>query len=197
MVKITILFITLMDFRMKWLSKKNIRKWLRIIHRDLGYFVVGITLVYGVSGIILNHKETKVDPAFKTIYIEQQIDSRLSISKFESTFAESFSDYTLNRIIPNNNSYKLFLTGGMGTYVPETGLISFEVYKKKPLVYFMNKLHYNQKNYWTTPADFFGGGLIFLALSGLFMARGKKGFKGRGKWFALAGIILVILYIWL
>ncbi|MCA1744436.1 MAG: hypothetical protein LC643_01740 [Bacteroidales bacterium] len=39
------------------MQKKNkIRLWLRRIHRDAGYLVVGVTLVYALSGIFLHHK---------------------------------------------------------------------------------------------------------------------------------------------
>ena len=43
----------------------RLSRFLRIIHRDLGFFVVGITLVYALSGILLNHLGGN-DPAFHT-----------------------------------------------------------------------------------------------------------------------------------
>ena len=36
----------------------QIRKWLRIIHRELSYVFAGMLLVYAISGIALNHKAT-------------------------------------------------------------------------------------------------------------------------------------------
>lgn len=182
---------------MKWWSNKNIRKWLRQFHRDLGYFVVGITLVYAVSGIILNHKETREDPAFKTITEQVEIGRSLTPVQVTDYFEDRFPSYKLNRIIPSEEVYQIFIAGGIGSYNPQNGTLYFEVYKKKPLVFFINKLHYNQKQYWTSPADFYAGVLIFLALSGLIMARGQKSFSGRGKWFVIAGIALVVIFIWL
>ena len=182
---------------MKQFNKKFIRKWLRLIHRDLGYFIVGITLVYSISGIILNHKETREDPAYRTIRVDNQLKSNLTVAEINSIFLTDFSEYTINKIIPEANRYQLYLQGGVGYYDPVTGKLFFEIYKKKPLVYFMNKLHYNQKNYWTTPADFFAGALIFLALSGLFMVRGKNSLIRRGKWYFITGILVLIIYIWL
>ncbi len=35
----------------------NIRKTLRWLHRDFGYFVVGITFIYTISGIAMNHRQ--------------------------------------------------------------------------------------------------------------------------------------------
>jgi hypothetical protein len=34
---------------------KQVRKWSRIIHRDFGYIFFGVTLIYALSGIALNH----------------------------------------------------------------------------------------------------------------------------------------------
>ena len=31
------------------------RKWSRILHRDIGYFFIGTSIIYGISGIALNH----------------------------------------------------------------------------------------------------------------------------------------------
>lgn len=181
---------------MKWLNKKNIRKWLRILHRDLGYFFVGITIVYGISGIILNHKKQGEDPAFKTIAVEENWQNSMTVSMVKEQFTGKFDELKLNKVIPNDTGYQLYIKGGVGHYNTQTGFIWFEVYKKKPIVFFFNKLHYNQKNHWTAPADIFAGVLIFFALSGLIMVRGQKGFKGRGKWFALGGILFVLIYIW-
>lgn len=182
---------------MNWFNKKNIRKWLRLLHRDLGFFVVGLTLVYAISGFILNHKKTSVDPAFKTISFEKQFPPLLTVSELNAAFQKEFDTYTLNKVLPTTNRYQLFLQGGVGSYVPATGLLTFEIYQKKPLIYFFNKLHYNQKKHWTTPADFFAFGMIFLALSGIFMVRGKNGLKGSGKWYLLGGFVLLLLYVYL
>jgi uncharacterized protein len=182
---------------MKWLTKKNIRKWLRIIHRDLGYFLVGTTIVYSISGIILNHKKTGEDPAYKTEVIKEELTKSMTISQFTKTFEERFQHYKLNRLIPEDKGYQLFIKGGIGFYNTISGELWFEIYKKKPIVFFFNKLHYNQKKFWTTPADIFAVSLIFLAISGLIMVRGKKGFIGRGIWFTLGGILFVIIFIWL
>ena len=35
--------------KIKW------RKWNRAIHRDFGYFFFGMSVIYGLSGIALNH----------------------------------------------------------------------------------------------------------------------------------------------
>ncbi|MCB9249541.1 MAG: hypothetical protein H6613_13830 [Ignavibacteriales bacterium] len=44
-------------------------------------------------------------------------------------------------------------------------------------------------------ADIFALSLIFLATTGLFMIKGKKGLTGRGKWFALLGILIPLIFL--
>ena len=46
---------------MKWSS--SIRKWSRLIHRDLSFFFAGMVLIYVISGIVMNHRDT-INPNF-------------------------------------------------------------------------------------------------------------------------------------
>ena len=36
---------------------KNFKYWNRLIHRDLGYFFVGLIITFAISGIAMNHRE--------------------------------------------------------------------------------------------------------------------------------------------
>lgn len=69
--------------------------------------------------------------------------------------------------------------------------------KKRPVVYWFNRLHYNRIQGWNLMGDFFAVSLVFFAVSGLFMVKGKNGLAGRGKWLLLAGILIPLGYIWL
>lgn len=179
-----------------WNSKK-IRKWLRIIHRDLGYFAVAISLLYAISGIILNHKKQGVDPAYKVILVESSLNKQLSLTEFHSAWEAKNFGVPLTKVISKPDGYKFFLAGGTGLYTSSTGYLSFEYYKKRPITHFINLLHLNQKNRWTLVGDFSAIALMFLAISGLFMVAGKKGFRKRGIWFMVAGFILVVVFVWI
>lgn len=179
---------------MKLWNSKSMRKWLRFIHRDLGYFFVGITIIYSVSGIILNHKKNGEDPAYRTEYKTMQLASSLSPDQLTSYWKENITEYSLNRIIPEDDSYNIYIKGGLGNYNPIDGKLTFEVYEKKEWVYFINKLHYNSKKGWTLMADVFAIVMIVFAISGIFMVPGKKGVTGRGKWLILIGIIIPFLF---
>lgn len=179
---------------MKLWNNVKIRKWLRFIHRDLGYFFVGITIIYSVSGIILNHKKNGEDPAYRTEHQSIQLASNLTPDQLKTYWHTNLTDYPLNRILPDDNKYNVYLKGGLGNYDPVNGRLSFEVYEKKEWVYFINKLHYNSRKGWTLMADIFAVVMIVFALSGMFMVPGRKGITGRGKWLVLIGIIIPFLF---
>ena len=54
------------------LIAKRWRGWLRAIHRDVGYLAVGLTLVYAISGLAINHINDW-DPNWKTYERERVI----------------------------------------------------------------------------------------------------------------------------
>lgn len=87
------------------------------------------------------------------------------------------------------------LEGGVGIYAIRTGEVHYEQHTKREFVYWINKLHYNKVKGWSVMADFFAASLIFFAISGLFMVKGKHGIMQRGKWFLIAGLLIPILYL--
>ena len=69
------------------------RKLLRALHRDVGYIAVGLTLVYALSGLALNHIQDW-DPNFRQIKVEH----RLAFSEAEQR-ADLRTDETATREI--------------------------------------------------------------------------------------------------
>ncbi len=81
-------------------------------------------------------------------------------------------------------------------------LLSGDVIQEKitkwALFYQVNFLHLNHaKKLWTWFADLYAIALIFLAITGLFVLKGKKGIKGRGAWLATAGLLIPIFFFFL
>ena len=60
-------------------SLRIFRKWNRILHRDIGYFFFGMTLIYCVSGIALNHKKDW-NPNYDITYKDFTINDSISKS---------------------------------------------------------------------------------------------------------------------
>jgi hypothetical protein len=87
------------------------------------------------------------------------------------------------------------LEGGIGVYNSADGRLDYEKHTKRAFVYWINRLHYNKIKGWSPVADFFAVSLLFLAVSGLFIVKGKKGLTGTGKWYLIVGLLIPVLYI--
>ena len=82
---------------------KKIRKLLRILHRDLGYFIVGMTIVYGLSGIFLNHRHD-FNPDYK-IYITNFQTNLGGQSNFSEKDVRTALDESLDRKVVFKKHY--------------------------------------------------------------------------------------------
>ncbi|MGL4779864.1 MAG: PepSY-associated TM helix domain-containing protein [Bacteroidales bacterium] len=184
--------------------EKKFRKICRIIHRDLSYFLTGIILVYAISGLVLNHKDS-----FNPDY---------SIDRVEFTVSESFprsagniSEAELNKELedikrsapvmkfyaPKPNEVKVFIKGGSSMVINLSDRSAvYESIKKRPFFSQINWLHFNPKG-WTIFADLVAIGLILITLTGIFMNKGKNGLWGRGGIEVIIGILIPILFIFL
>ena len=181
---------------------KQFRRWNRILHRDIGFFFVGASIIYGISGIALNHladwnpnytvtvKETTAkEDLSKSVITKEKILNLLK--DFEAE--EMFKTYNY---IENNSVLRIYLTGRSSITVHVgTGKATAEFLSRRPVFFQTNFLHYNPNRLWTWFSDIFAGALIFFALSSLFMIKGKKGAWGRGGIYIALGIILPLLFL--
>jgi hypothetical protein len=180
---------------MKFSINARFRKWVRIVHRDLGYAMVGICLVYGISGILLNHLNGK-DLAYSRETKTMALAVNLTPAQVESLWKEREDLPELKKVLSSGSgAYSLMLKGGAGAYDPQTGQVDYEISKKRLLIYWLNQLHYNRVKGWSVMGDIFAGSLLFLAISGLIIVPGKNGIAGRGKWYLLAGLLIPVIYI--
>ncbi|MCG8309180.1 MAG: PepSY-associated TM helix domain-containing protein [Cytophagales bacterium] len=171
------------------------RKIFRILHRDLGYFFIGLTCIYSISGIILIYKKDGKDPAFREVKAEKIIQVDLTPDELKKLWSEVMADMPrLNRVIPVKDQYRLFIAGGLGQYTPADGHLSCTVYEKKTFVKFINDIHYNSGKRYTWLGNIAAGSLIFLAISGAIIIKGRKGFGKRGVWLMLGGILLPLIW---
>ncbi len=181
---------------------KLLRKWSRILHRDIGFFFVGATIIYGISGIALNHMKDW-DPNY-SVEIER-LNTDLDLSKENISKARILSlleefgsadDYKSYNYVDNDEILRIYLGGRSSVTVrPATGEVMAEFVKKRAVFYQSNYLHYNPNVWWTWFSDIFAGALILFAITSLFMVRGKKGAWGRGGIYIALGIIIPILFL--
>ena len=179
---------------MKW------RKWNNIIHRDLGYLCVGLTIIYSVSGVAVNHVQVW-NPNYIVETEEKRIEPVLVDSVTVATvlgileYLNEKGKYR-NYFRPDSQTVQIFLQGSTMFVNLKTGRVIQETVKNRPVFREMNFLHLNHpKKLWTWFADVYAISLALLAITGMFVIKGKKGFKGRGKWLVMIGVILPIIFL--
>ncbi|MEI6456444.1 MAG: PepSY-associated TM helix domain-containing protein [bacterium] len=182
--------------------RRKLQRWNNSLHRDLGYLFFGMTIIYSISGIILNHFKsgdlkhpdyTKSYWEFKVTLPQNGPADKAYIDKVLSEAGES-GHYKSH--IFSGNSLQIYLTTGSISVDLQTGSAFQE--KKKPLYLIkeFNLLHYNNiKKLYTWYSDIYAVALILLAITGLFILRGKNGILGRGAWLTAIGIIIPALFL--
>jgi uncharacterized protein len=184
----------------------NWRKLNRILHRDLGYIFFGMTIIYSVSGIVMNHKTRMGDASIITKRKEfsiptpikkDSIDKEFVIELLEMVEEDAYKQF----YFPTKNRLMVYLNRGHVSLNLITGKGQVIKTRNRPILYEFNFLHYNKpKKLWTWFSDIFAVSLIIVAITGLFMIRGKNGITFRGGILVLAGIIVpllfLLLYLW-
>jgi uncharacterized protein len=176
----------------------NLYRINRVLHRDFGYFFFGMTIIYAVSGIALNHRNH-----WNSNYLIRQ--EVVSVTVPDSNMVKDKA-YAIGIIeqIPGNlnykthltsaNNLKVFVDGGSVSVNLSTGEGQIETLKKRPIFNEFNFLHYNKPaKLWTWFSDIYCVGLLILATGGLFIIKGKNGIKGRGAWMTAIGIIIPLI----
>lgn len=178
----------------------KLRKLNRILHRDIGYFFFGMCIIYGISGIALNHRHhwnpnyiinntsfrvnLPQNVSDELIWVEKTLES---LDKSDAYKTHAFS----------KNNLRIFINGGTVNVNIITGEGNLETIKKRPVFNQINFLHYNTpRKLWTWFSDLFALGLIILAITGLFVLKGKNGFSQRGVYFVVTGIVIPLLLLY-
>lgn len=176
----------------------KIRKWNNILHRDIGYLIVGLTLIYGVSGIAVNHVGDW-NPNYST-QIEWQEIEPISSTDREAVISEAMSKLRIteeprNAFRPDPETLQLFLEDATYYIDLPTGTVKVEQVRPRPVLFEFNQLHLNTpKEAWTWIADIYAASLILVAITGMFVLKGKTGLGGRGWWLVAIGVLIPVVY---
>jgi len=181
----------------------NWRKWNRWIHRELGFLFFGMCIIYGISGIALNHGVARHwnpgiisrsesfsyhSPLTKEGVTRETIEEILEITGEKKSYKQYY--------FPSDNHLMIYLRGGHEMVELSTGKITLTKVRNRPLFNEVNYLHYNKpKKLWTWFSDLFAFGLILIAISGLFLIKGKKGISGRGGVLTAIGILIPLAFL--
>jgi len=174
------------------------RALLRAVHRDVGYSAVGLTFVYAVSGLAVNHIAAW-DPNFVSSTTTHELGAALpdddDAAKAQVLARLGIEDPP-REAYREGDSFELLFEHRTLHVAVATGHVVDEQQKPRFFVRAANWLHLNRgKKAWTYFADSYAVGLLFLATSGLFMLAGKKGLLGRGVFFVTAGVAIPLVYL--
>lgn len=177
------------------------RLWMRNIHREVSYFFAGMLLIYAISGIVMNHRDS-INPQYSIEVIQMPIPEGLNREQMDREQViglleplDEAENYT-RHYFPEKTLMKVFLKGGSNLTADfETGEMTYEKVSKRVLIGAFAKLHYNPGRWWTWFADAFGVALIVITLSGLVMLKGRTGLWGRGGILTAAGILIPLLFL--
>ncbi|MBL1214456.1 MAG: hypothetical protein D8M61_14015 [Ignavibacteriae bacterium] len=177
------------------------RKIVRVVHRDLGYLSAVLLIIYSVSGIAVNHL-ADWNPNYiieKTeINFTPNADTNLTQDQMQAYIVDklSITDSVENRFRESVSKIDLFFEGKTISADLRSGIAQVEIVNDRTVIKETNFLHLNKpKKLWTYVADGFAVALCFLAITGMFILKGKNGLAGRGKYFLIIGAVIPILFL--
>jgi hypothetical protein len=161
---------------------------MRALHRDVGFFVVGLVIIYSLSGMVLVYRDVGL------LTSEVQVEKKLSpgVDPAELGAMLRIKGFKPGKVDGDVVHFR------EGTYNKATGLA---VYKMKRLPAVLQKwvdLHKTTSGsitHWY--ALLFGGMLCFLAISSFWMCKSGTGAFRRGIYLTAAGVVITTVVLFL
>jgi hypothetical protein len=174
------------------------RQWNSVLHRDIGFLCIGLTLVYAISGVAVNHI-SQWNPSYSVERVETNIGpvsgnpmDAGTIRRILARLGETGQLESSYR--PDPHSLQLFVEGRSILVDLGSGRVVHDRAIPRPGLREMNFLHLNHpKKNWTWVADIYAVALGFLAVSGMLMIRGKT--LRRGVVLTGIGVIIPLLFL--
>ena len=181
---------------MKW------RKLNRVLHRDLGYIFFGMTIIYSVSGIVLNHRKPGGDASIinrsEVFYDEPVIKNKFNRKAVYNLLDRQKIDRSeyKNFYFPSEKNVMIYLKQGHILFELDAGKGKIVTIRKRPVLTEFNFLHYNKpKKLWTWFSDLYAVSMILIAITGLFILKGKTGITRRGGVLTALGLLVPLLFL--
>lgn len=167
-------------------GKKLIYRWMRSLHRDIGFFVIGLTVIYCISGVMLTYRDTGFLKS--ETEIEKNIQPGLQAGQLGRAL------HLKNIEIVGQDEKEIRFTAG--TYNRETGTAVYVGEEIPALLRAFNSLHVTpSKNTRSIFTVIYAGLLLFLALSSFWMYKPGSRFFKRGIIITASGLLASILLI--
>ncbi|RTY65293.1 hypothetical protein EKL97_04575 [Flavobacterium sp. LS1P28] len=174
----------------------------RNLHRDLGYFYIGLIVSFAISGLMMNHREywhpEKYTTETKAIQVKVFAENEINEKFAEDLGKQLGIDDKMRRQMVKKGTFKISFEKHDVEIDLKTGKGEIVSFSKTPIISQTMKLHKNTSNFWIYYSDIFAISLIIIALTGTVMIKaGKFSWKNRGWKLAVAGIIFPLLFLFL
>ena len=171
---------------------------IRNLHRDLGYFYIGLIISFAFSGILMNHRESwhpeKYTIETKLIEVSLPTKNEINDEYAENLGKELGINDKFRRQMVKKGTFKISYEKHDVEIDVETGKGEIISFLKTPIISQTMKLHKNTSNWWIYYSDIFGISLIVIAITGVLMITvGKNTFNKRGWKLTLAGLLVPLL----
>jgi len=177
----------------------RLRKLVIATHRDVGYFLAGMTVIYAISGVAVNHVDDW-NPNYVLRTETVDVGELAEGSRFElagEVLSRMGVDEAPREVVRmSSRQLKIFLEGRTLTVAFPEGTVHDEVFRRRFVFFQTNYLHLNHgKGLWKWIADAYAVGLALLACTGIFIITGKKGLGGRGLVLLIIGLAIPLVYL--
>jgi hypothetical protein len=176
------------------------KKTFRNLHRDLGYFYIGLIVSFALSGLMMNHRDSwhpeKYTTETKAIEVKLPAEDEINEKFAEDLGKQLGIDDKFRRHNVKKDVFKISFENHDVEIDMKTGKGEIVSFLKTPIISQSMKLHKNTSNFWIYYSDIFALSLIVIALTGTIMIKGGKfSFKQRGWKLAVAGVIFPLLFL--
>ena len=173
----------------------------RSLHRDFAYFYFGLIIAFSLSGIVLNHRQDwyPMDYTFESREISMTLPedaSKLNDKEYILAISKSWTDNTFDGHRLRGDQLRVYFKGNaIADIDTKTGNGVLEFKRKVPFLGHTMFLHKSTNKFWIWYSDIFGAAMLLIAIMGILIPMGKKGFKQRGWKLAIAGMIFPLIFL--
>ncbi len=178
----------------------NWRKLNHGLHRDLGFLCVGLTLVYALSGIAVNHLHDW-NPNYRIERIAMTIDPLpagiIQTGQLQQVLRQlGETKISKPHFQPDPENLWLYADTRMIRVHLPSGTVQAEKAVKRAFWYRLNFLHLNHaQKAWTWVADIYAVGLFALAITGVLLLPKRADLRRRALLLGGVGIIIPLVFL--
>lgn len=165
-------------------SSRNIRWWMRFLHNKIGFFIVGIVIIYALSGLVQTYRDTDL--------LKHDV-------LHETTVATNLQETQLGQSLRMRNLKVTKTTGSIlyfkeGSYDAATGKAAYTTREWYSWITPFTELHKTPSksiaHYFTT---LFGLAMLFMSISAFWMFKPGTKLFSSGVYLTIGGIIAAII----